>query len=283
MEKFCLAWKDFAVNTTASIQELRRETELFDVTLACDDDHQLEAHKLVLASCSQVFKSILTKKRVQNQLIYLRGLSKQDLDYMVEYIYQGEVNVMQDQLQRFLQVATDFKLKGLTDVQDSDFNHLISADSNPVDKENDFSLTIDTEIPGYSKADMVPNTGVEVVPKNEVMSENQVKLPVKKEKKDLLRNNTPSTDPPPLVIYNAEEIKRYDNLVNSKMEKRGKYWYCLECGKEFMPRNKQCAFRHIDLNHMSSYSFVCNFCSKSFIAKSNLNYHIKNCKEVPKN
>ena len=104
-----------------------------------------------------------------------------------------------------------------------------------------------------------------------------------KEKKDLLRNNAPCTDPPPLVIYNAEEIKRYDNLVNSKMEKRGKYWYCLECGKEFMPRNKQCAYRHIDLNHMSSYSFVCNFCTKSFIAKSNLNYHIKNCKEVPKN
>ena len=98
-----------------------------------------------------------------------------------------------------------------------------------------------------------------------------------------VRNNTPCTDPPPLVIYNAEEIKRYDNLVNSKMEKRGKYWYCLECGKEFMPRNKQCAYRHIDLNHMSSYSFVCNFCTKSFIAKSNLNYHIKNCKEVPKN
>ena len=246
---------------------------MFDVTLACDDDHQLEAHKLVLASCSQVFKSILTKKRVQNQLIYLRGLSKQDLDYMVEYIYQGEVNVMQDQLQRFLQVATDFKLKGLTDVQDSDFNHLISADTNPVNKENDFSLTdIDTEM-----------QGVEVVPKNDVMSENQVNLPFKKEKKDLIRNNTPCTDPPPLVIYNAEEIKRYDNLVNSKMEKRGKYWYCLECGKEFMPRNKQCAYRHIDLNHMSSYSFVCNFCTKSFIAKSNLNYHIKNCKEVPKN
>ena len=65
--------------------------------------------------------------------------------------------------------------------------------------------------------------------------------------------------------------------VLSRMVKKEKHWYCLDCGKEFMPRNKNCAFRHIDLNHMSKYKFICEYCDKSFTAKNNLMYHHRNC------
>ena len=257
MEKFCLSWKDFAVNSTLCFQELRSEEELFDVTLACDD-HRVEAHKVILASCSPVFKSIVSQNKTPNQLIYLRGLVKQDLDYMMDYIYSGSVNVLQDGLKRFLDIAADFKLKGLTDVQTNEPSQLETAN---VDVKQE-SWLVDQKIPGEPNLEQQ-----ETPPEKEKPKTRKVKEPIVME-------------PPPLMIHTEEEIKRYDHLVNSKMEKRGKYWYCLECGKEFMPRNKTCAFRHVDLNHMSQYSFVCKHCGRSYVAKSNINYHYRNCKEA---
>ena len=260
MEKFCLSWKDFSVNSTLCFQELRSEEELFDVTLACDD-HRVEAHKVILASCSPVFKAIVSGNKTQNQLIYLRGLVKQDLDYMMDYIYSGTVNVLQEGLKRFLDIAADFKLKGLTDVQTTDKS---KGDNDNVDiKQEDW--LVDQKIPGEPIS----------------LAEEIKPLEKEKSKARKLKKEPLVLEPPPFMIHTEEEIKRYDHLVNSKMEKKGKYWYCLECGKEFMPRNKTCAFRHVDLNHMSQYSFVCkhSHCGRSFVAKSNINYHYRNCKE----
>ena len=253
MEKFCLSWKDFSVNSTLCFQELRSEEELYDVTLACDD-HRVEAHKVILAASSPVFRSIVAQNKTPNQLIYLRGLVKQDLDYMMDYIYTGSVNVLQEGLKRFLDIAADFKLKGLTDLQGSD-----AKNDDNVDVKQD-SWLVDQKIPGEPKVEQ------------QETSQEKEKQKARKLKEPIVM------EPPPLMIHTEEEIKRYDHLVNSKMEKRDKYWYCLECGKEFMPRNKTCAFRHVDLNHMSQYSFVCKHCGRSFVAKSNINYHYRNCK-----
>ena len=44
-EKFCLKWNDFETNIRNSFRGLREEQNYFDVTLACDDGHQIEAHK----------------------------------------------------------------------------------------------------------------------------------------------------------------------------------------------------------------------------------------------
>ena len=49
-----------------------------------------------------------------NPLIYLRGISAQDLTYLLDFIYYGEVNVAQDELDKFLEVAESLKIKGLT-------------------------------------------------------------------------------------------------------------------------------------------------------------------------
>ena len=50
-EKFCLKWNDFETNISLAFRELREEKDFFDVTLACDDDNQIQAHKVILSAC----------------------------------------------------------------------------------------------------------------------------------------------------------------------------------------------------------------------------------------
>ena len=49
-EKLCLNWNDFKDNVAAAFGSMRSDTDLCDVTLACEDGEQFEAHKVILAS-----------------------------------------------------------------------------------------------------------------------------------------------------------------------------------------------------------------------------------------
>ena len=55
MEKLNLKWNDFQTTVSQSFSSLRREEELFDVTLVSDDEIQVLAHKLVLSALSSFF------------------------------------------------------------------------------------------------------------------------------------------------------------------------------------------------------------------------------------
>jgi len=112
-EKFCLRWNDFESNISGAFRELREDKDFFDVTLACDDD-QLQAHKLILSACSPFFRSILRRNRHEHPLLYLKGVKYADLVSVLNFMYHGEVNVAQEELNSFLAVAEDLKVKGLT-------------------------------------------------------------------------------------------------------------------------------------------------------------------------
>ena len=46
-EKLCVQWNDFESNISVAFRDLREAKELFNVTLACDED-QIQAHKVIL-------------------------------------------------------------------------------------------------------------------------------------------------------------------------------------------------------------------------------------------
>ena len=48
-EKLCLQWNDFQDNIKGVFENLRKGSDFADVTLACEDDQQVEAHKVILA------------------------------------------------------------------------------------------------------------------------------------------------------------------------------------------------------------------------------------------
>ena len=112
-EKFCLRWNDFEANISSAFRELREDKDFFDVTLACDDD-QVQAHKVILSACSPFFRTILKRNRHEHPLLYLKGVKYIDLVSVLNFMYHGEVNVAQEELNSFLAIAEELKVKGLT-------------------------------------------------------------------------------------------------------------------------------------------------------------------------
>ena len=112
-EKFCLRWSDFESNISSAFRELRKDKDFFDVTLACDDE-QIQAHKVIISACSPFFRAVLGRKPHEHPLFYMRGVKYSDLVSGFNFMYHGEVNVAQEELNSFLAVAEDLKVKGLT-------------------------------------------------------------------------------------------------------------------------------------------------------------------------
>jgi len=112
-EKFCLRWNEFETNISSALREIRDDKDFFDVTLACDDE-QIQAHKVILSACSPFFRNILRRNPHQHPLLYMKGVKYTDLQYVLNFMYHGEVSVAQEELNSFLAVAEDLRVKGLT-------------------------------------------------------------------------------------------------------------------------------------------------------------------------
>ena len=54
-----IKWKDFPENISSSLGSLRENQDFTDVTLACEDGLQVEAHKVILAASSPFFSDLL--------------------------------------------------------------------------------------------------------------------------------------------------------------------------------------------------------------------------------
>jgi len=115
-EKFCLRWNDFESNLSSAFRDLRTDKDLFDVTLSCGGE-SLQAHKLVLSACSDLFRDMFRRSLPvsgAHSILYLRGVHGADMKAVLDFMYHGEVSVAQEELNSFLSVAEDLKVKGLT-------------------------------------------------------------------------------------------------------------------------------------------------------------------------
>ena len=112
-EKLCLQWNHFRENISSAFGDLRQDKEFTDVTLACGDGQQVKAHKVVLVASSPFFLNILKRNKHPHPLIYMRGVRPENLMAMVDFFYNGEANVYQENLDSFLVSAEELQLKEL--------------------------------------------------------------------------------------------------------------------------------------------------------------------------
>ena len=87
--------------------------EFTDVTLVCDEDTQIKAHKVILSSSSKLFRRILMKNPHHHPLIYLNGISNEILQSILKFLYTGQVNISKDHLNLFIKTARDLEVSGL--------------------------------------------------------------------------------------------------------------------------------------------------------------------------
>jgi len=112
-EKLCLQWNDFQENVKNAFGNLRDCTDFVDVTLACEDGRDIEAHKVILVASSPFFQRILKRNKHNHPMIYMRGIKSDDLIAIVDFLYYGEAKVYQENLDGFLAIAEELQLKGL--------------------------------------------------------------------------------------------------------------------------------------------------------------------------
>ena len=84
-KKLCLQivgymqWKEVNDNIMDCFRSLKEHVYFAHVTLACEDDQQLEALKVVLASSSPVFQNILKRNKHSHPILHMRGMNFEDL------------------------------------------------------------------------------------------------------------------------------------------------------------------------------------------------------------
>ena len=117
-EKLCLQWNDFKENVNSAFGKLRDDKEFTDVTLVCEDGKQMEAHKVILLYSSSFFENILQNCKHPHPQIYLKGFQSKDFASILDFLYFGEANG--EDLDSFLAIAEEIKLRGLTGQTSSD-------------------------------------------------------------------------------------------------------------------------------------------------------------------
>ena len=246
-EKLCLLWNDFKDNLIYSVGALKNDNNFTDVTLACEDGTQVEAHKVILASSSPFFQNLLSRKKHTHPLIYMRGVKSEDLLAIIDFLYCGEANVYQENLDSFLSLAKEFQLKGL-----------LGKSANEKDAVPSIHPPVQTNMKTTEQNSFVPPQS---------MYEDQIVSSY---------GRTERTES--LLSHNAEILQKLNEMSQSMMEKTIKtgndgrtFYKCKVCGKE--ASQTQNLKNHIVRSHLDGVSIPCNICNKSFKAESTLAVH----------
>jgi len=159
-----LNYDRFDTHTTDMLDKLLSDKDFADVTLAAEDQ-QMKAHKFILSSSSLFFKNIFNQNPHQNPLIYLKGISIENLQNLVKFMYRGEVRIERDKLSSFVEAGQELKVKFLTKEHTNDYsnqasnikeNENVSASdsSNELNIEQDLFLFDDNSKEVESKEDI---------------------------------------------------------------------------------------------------------------------------------
>ncbi|XP_064072414.1 uncharacterized protein LOC113393037 isoform X1 [Vanessa tameamea] len=118
-EQFSLCWNNFHANMSAGFHGLLSRGDLVDVTLAAEG-RILQAHKLVLSVCSPYFQEMFKMNPTHHPIVFLKDVSHSALRDLLQFMYQGEVNVKQEELASFISTAEQLQVKGLTGNQNEE-------------------------------------------------------------------------------------------------------------------------------------------------------------------
>ena len=170
-------------------------------------------------------------------------MKSEDLAAIIDFLYCGEANVFQDNLDSFLAIAEELQLKGL---MGKTHNEEAGVERSPKLRK---------------------------IPKDESPEPSQVQNV----------NQMPVTDydtsvgTMALTSNFSGDLQELDNKINSMMVKtsnrsvrRNALYKCALCGKEAEHTNLK---NHIEANHLEGISVPCNLCEKTFRSRNALAKH----------
>ena len=88
--------------------------------MVSEDLQEFSANKLVLSACSSFFQQILQSRSQQQErlVLFLSTVNSRDLSNILEFIYQGALNVPADEVDQFISAGNILKIKGIYNSED---------------------------------------------------------------------------------------------------------------------------------------------------------------------
>ena len=250
-EKFCLKWNDYQDNWTRALSELRNDKESADVTLISDDKVKFSAHKILLSSCSNVFKFILQGHSHLNPLLYLSGVSSVNLEYLLDYIYHGEVKLFQEHLDSFLDSAQKLEIEGLLG-SSTDKPH----DNTTVEEERYFKeqpIEQDKYEPIYLAEDKrIANVSENAPAKTRQYNRSSFKGDVTK------------------IDVSSLTTEEVEYKIKELYQKNDGVWNCMACDHSAADGGNM--RKHVE-THLDGLCYTCTLCDKEFRSRKNLHNH----------
>ena len=250
-DKIHLRWNDLQSNVNVAFANLKEDADFADVTLACEDGKQFEAHKVILAASSSFFQNLLRKNKDRKRpLVFMRGVTSENMAAIVDFIYCGEASVAQENLESFLAIAEELQLNGLMEqmVDDRSTKKEIPVPIKLEQKEQITSLKSDYK--------SVQISDMRSIYRNDNIG------PILDDLKEVANQ------------VNAL-IERSDKMVKIGKNPDGQIMYkraliCQLCGKEGSDNNIR---NHIEVNHLEGIALPCSWCKKTFKTRKSLRRH----------
>ena len=192
---------------------------------------------MILVASSPFFQKILGRNKHPHPLIFMKGVRYDDLLAIVDFLYRGEANVFQENLDSFLAIAEELQLKGLT----GKIGGRVEEDEKPLPST---FLSAKTKIPSFKRpAAPTGENGTIAIPGN--------------------------------FSGDFEELDERVKSLMEKSQNRTANGLCFAdrckaCGKEGYGRNIK---DHIEANHLEGIVIPCNLCDKTFRSRNGLRLH----------
>ncbi|KAJ3647115.1 hypothetical protein Zmor_024652 [Zophobas morio] len=138
---YSLRWNNHQTHILAAFDALLQAETLVDVTLVCAET-SVRAHKVVLSACSPFFQRIFSENPCKHPVIVLKDFSGWEVQAIVDFMYKGEISVVQEQLQSLIKAAESLQVRGLANQDpfgvDKESTSIINQTPTPSTSPNDF-------------------------------------------------------------------------------------------------------------------------------------------------
>ena len=187
--------------------------------------------------------------------VYLKGIFSQQLKFIIDFVYQGEVEVPEDDLPHFLSAAGDLKIQGLTKYANggmlSAMDSIHDQDNNKIIENNDL-----VDLDCINSID----TNADNDESNETELADHLVITEEEEEASVMATEN-------FIEVNAELDKQIEEIL----VKTDGVWTCKACGKSANHKSK--LKQHVE-THIDGFSHPCGICGKSYRSRNVLRMHL---------
>ena len=236
--------------------QMQSDNEFTDVTLVTRDGKSIRAHKLILSAVSPVLKRMIMDQNIN--AIYMWDVSNSIMEYLIRYIYFGEVTVPEEEdITHFCKIAQSLEL---TDDDLIDNVEKTSDTEEDQNSGNEEDMDTYTERVNEKTIDEVQYSG------------NEEDLDTYAER---VNEKTIETEEPDNSVI-EDDLDANTETVNEETRKK---FQCTRCDKSYSLREG--LIRHVKIKHENK-RYQCDKCTYNTITNSHLKNHIQSIHEGKK-